>query len=89
MKWIIIIAVLVGHATGNGMQRYRVVGKFMCGDKPLVNAQVMLYDEDTGALRHLFVFGTSAAGIWEVVQKLWGGEWGKRVGHIYQAQLTK
>jgi len=32
-----------------GKQSYKVKGKFVCGDQPVANAKLTLYDEDTGS----------------------------------------
>ena len=47
MKLVVCIA-LVGVLVAAAKQQYRVKGKLMCGDAPLANAQIQLYDEDTG-----------------------------------------
>jgi hypothetical protein len=43
-----VLALLAGGVV-DCKQHYAIRGKLMCGLKPYANAQVLLYDEDTGS----------------------------------------
>jgi hypothetical protein len=45
---LILLLFVLGHVFAFGKQSYHVKGKFVCGDLPLANAKLTLYDEDKG-----------------------------------------